>query len=192
MGAILRLIHMDTTLQGPMFMPTHDPMFMRIHIGIMAPTIPTEAQVEPHAPPRDDVAHVLPAARSHRLFHATQHGLSGWLCGRSTARPLHGLTQVAVDPETLAADLDTSWAVLAEAVQTVMRKHGCMQPYEQLKTFTRGRAMTRQAMQAFIRSPDLPEDEKARLLWLTPATHTGRASQLVRHMEAVPFLVPPA
>jgi adenylosuccinate lyase len=96
-----------------------------------------------------------------------------------------------VEPATLAADLDTSWGVLAEAVQTVMRKHGCTQPYEQLKTFTRGRAMTREAMQAFIRSLDLPEDEKARLLWLTPATYTGRASQLVRHMEAVPSPAPP-
>jgi adenylosuccinate lyase len=99
---------------------------------------------------------------------------------------LHGLMQVAVDPETLAADLDTSWAVLAEAVQTVMRKHGCAQPYEQLKTFTHGRAITREEIQAFIRALELPEDEKARLLRLTPATYTGRASQLVRHMAAVP------
>jgi hypothetical protein len=51
MGAILRLIRMDTTLQGPMFMHTRDPIVMHIHIGIMAPTIPTEAHVEPHDPP---------------------------------------------------------------------------------------------------------------------------------------------
>ena len=95
---------------------------------------------------------------------------------------LHGLSQVAVDPETLAADLDTCWEVLAEAVQTVMRKHGCAQPYEQLKALTRGHAITREEMHAFIRSLELPTDEKARLLQLTPATYTGRASHLVRYM----------
>jgi adenylosuccinate lyase len=100
---------------------------------------------------------------------------------------LHGLTQVAVDPETLAADLDTRWEVLAEAVQTVMRKHGCAQPYERLKALTRGHAMTREEMHAFIRSLDLPADEQERLLQLTPATYIGRASQLVRHIGAVPF-----
>jgi len=98
---------------------------------------------------------------------------------------LHGLTQVAVDPQALAADLDTCWEVLAEAVQTVMRKHGCAQPYEQLKALTRGHAIRREEMHAFIRSLDLPEDEKARLLQLTPTTYTGRASQLVRYMGTV-------
>ena len=73
----------------------------------------------------------------------------------------------------LAADLDNAWEVLAEAVQTVMRKCGQAQPYEQLKALTRGRAVTREAMQAFILSLDLPEAEKARLLRLTPATYTG-------------------
>jgi adenylosuccinate lyase len=99
---------------------------------------------------------------------------------------LHGLTQVAVDRETLAADLDTCWEVLAEAVQTVMRKHGCAQPYEQLKALTRGHAITREEMHAFIRSLDLPADEQERLLRLTPATYTGRASQLVQHIGAMP------
>jgi adenylosuccinate lyase len=100
---------------------------------------------------------------------------------------LHGLTQVAVDPEALAADLDACWEVLAEAVQTVMRKHGCAQPYERLKALTRGHAMTREELHAFIQSLDLPEDEKSRLLRLTPATYTGLASQLVQHIEAIAF-----
>jgi adenylosuccinate lyase len=95
---------------------------------------------------------------------------------------LHGLTQVTVDCEALAADLDTCWEVLAEAVQTVMRKHGCAQPYEQLKALTRGHAITREELHAFIRSLDLPADDQERLLRLTPATYTGRASQLVRDM----------
>lgn len=98
---------------------------------------------------------------------------------------LHGLTQVTVDTETLYADLDTCWEVLAEAVQTVMRKHGYAQPYEQLKALTRGHAITQEELHAFIRSLDLPEDEKARLLRLTPATYTGRASHLVQYMGAV-------
>ena len=98
---------------------------------------------------------------------------------------LHGLTQVAVDPDALAADLDTSWEVLAEAVQTVMRKHGCAQPYEQLKALTRGHAITREELHAFIRSLELPAEAQTRLLRLTPATYTGRAGQLVRYMGAV-------
>jgi adenylosuccinate lyase len=99
---------------------------------------------------------------------------------------LHGLSQVAVDLAALAADLDTCWEVLAEAVQTVMRKHGCVQPYEQLKALTRGHTISRDELREFMQSLDLPEDEKARLLQLTPATYTGRASQLVQHLEAVP------
>jgi adenylosuccinate lyase len=98
---------------------------------------------------------------------------------------LHGLTQVTVDPEALATDLDTCWEVLAEAVQTVMRKHGCAQPYEQLKALTRGHAITREELHAFILSLDLPADERERLLRLTPATYIGRASQLVQHMGPV-------
>ena len=100
---------------------------------------------------------------------------------------LRGLNQVAVALEALAADLDTSWEVLAEAVQTVMRKHGCAQAYER-RSLTRGHAITREELQEFIRSLSRPpEDEKARLLRLTPATYTGQASQLVRHMGAVSF-----
>ena len=98
---------------------------------------------------------------------------------------LHGLSQVAVDSEALAADLNASWEVLAEAVQTVMRKHGCAQPYEQLKALTRGHAIAREELHAFIQSLDLPEDVKTWLLRLTPSTYTGRASQLVRHIGAI-------
>jgi len=72
-------------------------------------------------------------------------------------------------------------------VQTVMRKHGCAQPYEQLKALTRGHAITREELHGFIRSLDLPTDEQERLLRLTPATYIGRASQLVQHIGAVSF-----
>lgn len=67
-----------------------------------------------------------------------------------------------------------------------MRKHGHAQPYEQLKALTRGHAITREELHEFIQSLGLPEDEKARLLRLTPATYTGRASHLVQYMGAVP------
>jgi adenylosuccinate lyase len=96
---------------------------------------------------------------------------------------LHGLAQVAVDAAALTADLDTAWEVVAEAVQTVMRKCGQAQPYEQLKALTRGRSVTREILQAFIRGLDLPDEEKTRLLHLTPATYTGRASHLVCHVH---------
>jgi len=70
--------------------------------------------------------------------------------------------------------------VLAEPIQTVMRRFGLPEPYEQLKKFTRGQPMTRELMQGFIASLALPEAEKARLLALTPATYTGLATALAR------------
>jgi adenylosuccinate lyase len=98
---------------------------------------------------------------------------------------LQGLANITVDRAALASDLATAWEVVAEAVQTVMRKCGQAQPYEQLKALTRGRTVTREALHAFIHRLDLPEDDRARLLHLTPATYTGRASQLVRYMDRV-------
>ncbi|HEY7872901.1 MAG TPA: adenylosuccinate lyase [Rudaea sp.] len=91
---------------------------------------------------------------------------------------LRGLAKLNPNPERIAADLDASWEVLAEAVQTVMRRHGLPEPYEQLKALTRGQGITRESMRAFIESLTLPVDAKKRLLALTPATYTGLASQL--------------
>jgi len=95
-----------------------------------------------------------------------------------------GLDKLELNTEALAADLDTAWEVLAEAIQTVMRRHGLPQPYEQLKAFTRGKPMTRELMQGFINDPalKLPADEKARLLSLTPADYTGLAAMLARRI----------
>ena len=81
------------------------------------------------------------------------------------------------------AELAGSWEVLAEAVQTVMRKHGIGDAYEQLKEFSRGAAIDQEGMQRFIKSLDLPEDDKSQLLALTPETYTGIASDLVRHIS---------
>ncbi|HEX7113311.1 MAG TPA: adenylosuccinate lyase [Mizugakiibacter sp.] len=91
-----------------------------------------------------------------------------------------GLGKLQVAPERLAADLDASWEVLAEAVQTVMRRYGLPNPYEQLKALTRGQGITREAMRGFIEGLELPADAKARLLALTPAGYTGLAADLAR------------
>jgi adenylosuccinate lyase len=89
-----------------------------------------------------------------------------------------GLGKLSVNPERIAADLDNAWEVLAEPVQTVMRRYGLPEPYEQLKALTRGQGMTEATMRAFIASLDLPADAKQRLLDLTPATYIGLAAEL--------------
>ena len=91
-----------------------------------------------------------------------------------------GLAKLSVNPDRIAADLDASWEVLAEAVQTVMRRYGLPEPYEQLKALTRGQGMTRESMREFIGGLALPDDAKARLLALTPASYIGLAETLAR------------
>jgi adenylosuccinate lyase len=93
-----------------------------------------------------------------------------------------GLDKLQVDEAALAADLDAAWEVLAEAVQTVMRRHGLPNPYEQLKAMTRGKAITAAAMRRFIATLKLPEADKKRLLALTPAGYTGLAARLARRV----------
>jgi len=95
---------------------------------------------------------------------------------------MKGLGKLEVNPARLEADLDASWEVLAEAVQTVMRRHGLPNPYEQLKALTRGQGITRDSMHAFIGGLDLPADAKARLLALTPASYAGLAERLAREI----------
>jgi adenylosuccinate lyase len=94
-----------------------------------------------------------------------------------------GLDKLEVNRDALAADLDAAWEVLAEAVQTVMRRHGLPEPYEQLKALTRGNVITREAITAFIEGLKLPADEKARLRALTPAGYTGLAATLARRLK---------
>lgn len=93
-----------------------------------------------------------------------------------------GLDKLEVNTAALAADLDAAWEVLAEAVQTVMRRHGLPNPYEQLKKMTRGKAITAAAMRKFVASLELPAAEKKRLLALTPAGYTGLAADLARRV----------
>jgi len=89
---------------------------------------------------------------------------------------LKGISKLEVNAAVIAADLDSAWEVLAEPVQTVMRRFGIEQPYEKLKAFTRGKAITKDAMVEFIDTLELPEDAKAELKAMTPASYTGNAA----------------
>jgi adenylosuccinate lyase len=93
---------------------------------------------------------------------------------------LKGLGKLEADPARMLEDLEANWEVLGEAVQTVMRRYGLPDPYEQLKALTRGKRVDGEAMRAFIRALALPEAEKARLLELTPAGYIGKAAELAR------------
>ncbi len=96
---------------------------------------------------------------------------------------VQGLARVEVDREAVRADLDGAWEVLSEAVQTVLRKAGHENPYDQIKALTRGQAITQEIMEDLIRNLDLPDDDKLRLLALTPSDYVGLASELVRHID---------
>jgi adenylosuccinate lyase len=91
-----------------------------------------------------------------------------------------GLNKIELDSARVAEDLDRAWEVLAEAVQTVMRAHGIADAYDQLKSFTRGRAVDEPGIRAFIASLAIAEEEKQRLLSLTPASYVGLAPILAR------------
>ena len=93
-----------------------------------------------------------------------------------------GLGKLELNQPAIAADLDASWEVLAEPIQTVMRRYSLPQPYEQLKTFTRGAPMTRELMHGFIAKLEIPQTDKDRLLAMTPASYVGKAAALARRV----------
>ena len=130
----------------------------------------------------DHFATKLPVSRWQRdltdstVLRALGTGFGHALIGHEAL--LRGLGKLSANPERLAADLDASWEVLAEAVQTVMRRHGLPNPYEQLKALTRGRGINEASMREFIGSLDLPDADKQRLLEMTPAGYTGLADRL--------------
>ena len=97
---------------------------------------------------------------------------------------IRGLRGVEVDEVMLRGELEGSWEVLAEAVQTVLRKNGIPDAYETMKDLTRGQGITREGLHKFLEGLDLLEDDKNRLLELTPATYTGIAESLVRHISS--------
>ncbi|HNU20585.1 MAG TPA: lyase family protein, partial [Hydrogenophilus thermoluteolus] len=93
-----------------------------------------------------------------------------------------GLGKLDVDANVIVADLDDAWELLGEAVQTVMRRYGLPNPYEQLKALTRGQKITAERLRAFIADLPLPEPVKNRLLAMTPHDYTGKASELARRI----------
>ena len=93
-----------------------------------------------------------------------------------------GLNKLEINHETLAADLDASWEVLAEPIQTVMRRYGVEQAYEQLKEATRGKSVTPEALHSLVRSLPIPATEIERLLAMTPASYIGIAAELARRV----------
>jgi len=93
---------------------------------------------------------------------------------------IRGVGKLSLNEKTLADDLENSWEVLGEAVQTVMRKAGHDNPYEKLKELTRGAKITAETMRVFIENLDLPQDDKTRLLQLTPGLYVGLAEKLAR------------
>jgi adenylosuccinate lyase len=96
---------------------------------------------------------------------------------------LNGIGKLQLDEGRLSADLDASWEVLAEPIQTVMRRYGIEQPYEKLKELTRGQAITREAIRGFVAALDLPEEARQALLELTPAGYTGNAAAQARGVD---------
>jgi len=95
---------------------------------------------------------------------------------------LRGLNKLEVNAAAIDADIDACWEVLAEPVQTVMRRYGLPQPYEQLKALTRGKGITQEALREFISGLALPEDAKQRLLQMTPRAYFGLAATLARQV----------
>jgi adenylosuccinate lyase len=93
-----------------------------------------------------------------------------------------GINKLEVAPEPINADLDTSWEILGEAIQTVMRRHGVPEPYEKLKALTRGQRLTADILHQFISNLEIPETAKQRLLSLTPGTYTGYAPTLAQNI----------
>ncbi len=93
-----------------------------------------------------------------------------------------GLNKLELNEEALATDLDASWEVLAEPIQTVMRRYGVQGAYEKLKEVTRGKTVTAEALHQLIQSLEIPQADKDRLLALTPASYVGKAAELARRV----------
>ena len=103
--------------------------------------------------------------------------------GLGFAAHLRGLNKLEPNPAALAADLDATWELLAEPIQTVMRRHGVANPYEKLKDLTRGKGgITPEVLKVFIESLEIPAEAKSQLLALTPALYIGKAEELAKRI----------
>jgi len=135
----------------------------------------------------DHLAQKLPVSRWQRdLTDSTVLRVIGTAYGHSLvamSSMLKGLSKLEVNASSLNRDLEASWEVLAEPIQTAMRRFGIENPYEQLKALTRGRQITATDLTDFINGLDLPEEARAALLALTPATYTGNAEQMANSLD---------
>ena len=134
----------------------------------------------------DHLARKLPVSRWQRdltdstALRSVSLGLGHTLVALKSAEK--GIGKLEANPVRLEGDLDGAWEVLAEAIQTVMRRHGAPNPYEQLKELTRGKEINEATVRAFIDGLALPDDAKARLRSLTPAAYTGNAAEQARRI----------
>jgi len=126
------------------------------------------------------MAQKLPVSRWQRdLTDSTvlrNMGVAFGYCLLAYESALKGIGKLEVNSPRIAADLDASWEVLAEPIQTVMRRYGIAEPYEKLKALTRGQAITRETLSAFVSGLDMPEEARQALLALTPANYIGNAA----------------
>ena len=132
------------------------------------------------------LAEKLPVSRWQRdLTDSTVLRTIGTAAGHGMvayASLLKGLGKLQVNAQKLTEDLDNSWEVLAEPIQTVMRLYGIENPYEQLKELTRGKAISTEILEKFVRTLNIPDAAKQQLLALTPATYTGNAAEMARSL----------
>ena len=135
----------------------------------------------------EHLAHKLPVSRWQRdLTDSTvlrNMGVAFGYCLLAYESTLKGLGKLEVGSAALDADLDRAWEVLAEPIQTVMRRYGVEEPYEKLKALTRGQAITQETLAAFIATLDIPEDARSALLSLTPANYVGSAAAQARAIK---------
>ena len=135
----------------------------------------------------DHLAGKLPVSRWQRdLTDSTVLRVIGTAYGHclvATSSLLKGLAKLEVNKDRLSEDLEANYEVLAEPIQTVMRRYGIENPYEQLKSLTRGKRITPEDLAAFIRRLDIPEEARKTLLELTPAGYTGNAAEMAAGMD---------
>jgi adenylosuccinate lyase len=132
------------------------------------------------------LAEKLPVSRWQRdLSDSTAQRNVGTALGHTLlayAACLRGLAKLEADPARLAADLESNWEVLAEAVQQVMRRHGVADAYDKLKAISRGKRLERRELADFVKKLPIPPEAKRRLLALTPAKYTGLAAELAKRV----------
>jgi len=132
------------------------------------------------------LAEKLPVSRWQRdLTDSTvlrNLGVAFGYCAVAWDACLRGLGKLELNAAAIDADIDACWEVLAEPVQTVMRRYGLPQPYEQLKALTRGKGITQEALREFVSQLDLPDDARQRLLDMTPRSYIGLAAKLAKEV----------